>query len=102
MTGSQNIMTNKLKLSLLSLLPVLVFTPLLIASRLIVGGSIPSCVDWIMLLGSASLFALNPILRRIESNWTRAIVLIMGFGLWSVLLFFMTFWIMRIVFSEAL
>ena len=95
-------MRTPLKALFLGFLPALVFVLLLIGSRLLVGRSVPPLADWVCLLGSAALVALNPAFRKFETTWLRAVVLIMGFGLWSVLLFYLSFWIMGGVFSEWL
>jgi hypothetical protein len=95
-------MAAQLRVLLLGCLPVLVFVPLLIGSRLVAGRAVPPWVDWALLLGCAALVAFNPMLQRFESIWTRGALFTVAFAVWGVLLFFLTFWIMRVVFSESL
>ncbi len=99
---SNEVMIRQLKTLFLVCLPALVYVPLLIGGRLLVGGSIPPWVDWTFLLGSAALVALNPIPWKCESGWLRMLALAVGFGLWVMVLFFLTFRIMSIVFEEGL
>jgi hypothetical protein len=91
-----------LKAILLTGLPALVYTLLVVGSRLIAYGSVPPWVDWVMLLGSSSLVGVNPLVRRHYAPWARWSMLGVGFVLWSLCLFFVAFWIMQTVFGDSL
>jgi hypothetical protein len=93
-------MIRRLKFFVFGSLPILVFVPLLIGSRLI--GVVSPWVDWTLLLGSASLVAVNPVLQRFESAGTRGATIVAGLALWVVLLFYLSFWVVGTVFSEGL
>ena len=96
-------MAHPIKLMVLGLLPIFAFVPLLIGSRVIFGNeAVPSWIDWVLLLCSASLIATNPLLKNIESLWLRGVAFVIGFAFWGLILFFVTFFVIALVFSDSL
>jgi hypothetical protein len=96
-------MANVIKLMFFAFLPAVAYVPLLIGTRVLAGNQgVPAWIDWVLLLVSASLVALNPMIRGIESLWLRAGGLVVGFAIWCMVLFISTFFLMALVFSDSL
>lgn len=92
-----------IKRLLQSALPLVAFAPLLVASRIITKGTtIPPWFDWVLLFGSAALAILNPWLKEIQNKVGRAAVTATTFVLWSAFLYYLTFWLLMVFFSEGL
>ena len=89
-----------LKNIFLWVLPLLVYVPYVVFSRLIEGdGSVPAWLDWVGLLGSASLVLLNPWIRNIDSTAKRKIILVGLFAAAVILMLILTFAILQTGFS---
>ncbi len=96
-------MIHQIKFIVFGLLPLFIYVPLVIGSRVFFGlGAVPPWIDWVFLLSSASLIAINPLLKNIVSLWLRGVAFVIGFALWSIILFFVGFYVMALVFSDAL
>jgi hypothetical protein len=85
---------------LLALLPLLVFIPLFIGSRLI--SRADGWSDWVMVFGSAALVAFNPLVVQAPSWRRRWSFFAAGAFAWAAFLVFLGFAIMAAVFHEGL
>ena len=94
-------MADKLTRAILWILPVGVFVPLFVGSRLVLH-PVPSSFDWILLIICAALVVFNPSLRQMEGTGTRVILIIVSFVGVMVLLFTLAFALMAVVFQDAL
>ncbi|MBI2927418.1 MAG: hypothetical protein HYY24_17110 [Verrucomicrobia bacterium] len=96
-------MVSQIKMILLVALPAIAFVTFLIASRLLAGSkAVPAWVDWALVMGSAALVVFNPLVKHLEAAWSRGLALAVGFVVWVIILFILTFWVLFVVFSEAL
>jgi hypothetical protein len=86
---------------LLAIMPVCVFVPFFIGSRLISKG-VPGWVDWMLVIACAGLVILNPWVRHIEYKWMRGIAFVAGFFGWNIALSNFVFIIMAVVFQDGL
>ena len=83
-------------------LPAITFVALVFASEMVLGKRNLPWVDWSILLGSASLMIFNPILNSFESKLHKGTVFAVGFVMWAVLLFFLTFAVIWIRSGDSL
>lgn len=84
------------------ILPLVVFVSLFFLRRLVPILMCSGWLDWVGLVGSAAFVVFNPVLRGIDKVWMRALVSILSFVAWGVLLFFLDFFLVGLVFHEGL
>ena len=82
------------------ILPLLIYIPLLLGSRLICR-LVPSWMDWTFLVVSAVLVVFNPWLRLVEAFWIRAVLSIVSIVVCGGFLYLLTFVLLSFVLATV-
>lgn len=79
--------------ALLWILPAAVYLPLGVGGFVFTfEGRVPFWVDCLSVVLSSAFVVLNPAIWKLESGWARAVALVAGFVLWSLVLYYFDAW----------